>query len=263
MTILDKIIEFKRSELEKSISSLPVYKLEKSMFYGREVNSMSKSLLDNERTGIIAEFKRKSPSKGTINKDAMPQIVADGYFAAGASGVSVLTENEFFGGSVADLLQVRLNKMIPILRKDFVFTEYQVIEAKSIGADAVLLIAAVLQKDILFNLAKLANNLGLEVIMEVHDEPELEKYNRYINIIGVNNRDLKTFKVDTDISVGLAEKIPAGVVKISESGIANVSEILKLRKAGYNGFLMGERFMAETDPVGAFSSFINNLKIQP
>jgi indole-3-glycerol phosphate synthase len=259
MTILDKIIEFKRMELENKISIMPASELEKSVFFGRGVNSLSKSLLDRRRTGIIAEFKRKSPSKGIINDSASPKVVSDGYYQAGASAVSVLTESEFFGGSVEDLLEARQNSKIPILRKDFIIDEYQVIEAKSIGADAILLIAAALNKEQLLILAKLADSLGLEVIMEVHNLTELEKYNKYINIIGVNNRDLKTFKVDTDISVQLAENIPSGVVKISESGISDPSEIMKLKKNGYEGFFMGERFMAEKDPTKAFREFISKL----
>lgn len=260
MTILDKIIYFKRKELEKKMLSIPVSKLEKSRYFNREVNSLAASLLDKDRSGIIAEFKRKSPSKGTINKVALPQIVADEYYTSGASGVSVLTENEFFGGSDADLLQARQNSLIPILRKDFIINEYQVVESKSIGADAILLIAAAIKKIHLLNLAKLAQSLGMEVIMEVHNYTELDKFNKYINIIGVNNRDLTTFKVDTDVSLRLASKIPEGIVRLSESGISNPAEILKLKQAGYDGFLMGERFMADKNPGAAFKNFIELLK---
>lgn len=256
MTILEKIIACKKKELTKNAALISVRELEKRKLFNREVISLSESLLDKNKTGIIAEFKRKSPSKGIINSGASVAEVTSGYFREGASGVSVLTDNEFFAGSSDDLISARGNIFIPILRKDFIINEYQVIESKAIGADAILLIAAALGKTEILNLARVARSLGLEVLLEIHDPKELEMTNQYVNIIGVNNRNLKTFKVNTDTSEKLADKIPAGFIKISESGITSPEIIKKLRIAGFNGFLIGEKFMFTPDPVKAFSEFV-------
>lgn len=256
MTILEKIIAYKKKELTKDAALISVRELEKSKLFNRQVISLSESLLDKTKAGIIAEFKRKSPSKGIINSEASVVEVTSGYFREGASGVSVLTDNEFFGGSPDDLRSARANSFIPILRKDFIINEYQVIESKAMGADAILLIAAAIEKSEILNLARLASSLGLEVLLEIHDQKELEMVSQYVNIIGVNNRNLKTFKVNTDVSVKLADKIPVGFIKISESGITSPDIIKKLRIAGYNGFLIGEKFMFTPDPVKAFAEFV-------
>ena len=259
MTILDKIIENKKRELNLLIEATPVRNLEKSRLFKRQIISLSEFLLDKSKTGIIAEFKRKSPSRGIINSLSAIEEVTAGYFREGASGVSVLTDTQFFGGSNADLLSIREKSFFPILRKDFIIDEYQVIESKSIGADAILLIAAALGKKEILNLSRLARSLGLEVLLEIHEPNELEKVNPHVNIIGVNNRNLKTFEVNTDISEKLAEKIPDGVLKISESGITSSRVIKKLRDSGYNGFLIGEKFMCSSDPVKAFTEFVKEL----
>ena len=259
MTILDKIIENKRRELNLLIQATPVRDLENSILFKRQIISLSEFLLDKSKTGIIAEFKRKSPSKGIINSLSAIEEVTAGYFREGASGVSVLTDTQFFGGSNVDLLRARNKSIFPILRKDFIIDEYQVIESKSIGADAILLIAAALGNQEILNLSRLARSLGLEVLLEIHEPDELEKVNQYINIIGVNNRNLKTFEVNTDISEKLEEKIPDGYIKISESGISSPQVINKLRACGYNGFLIGEKFMGTPDPVKAFSEFVKDL----
>jgi indole-3-glycerol phosphate synthase len=259
MTILDKIIENKKKELEVLAGVTAVKDLQNSRLFKRETISLSEFILDKTKTGIIAEFKRKSPSKGIINSSSSVEEVTSGYFRAGASGVSILTDTQFFGGSNSDLLHAREKSLFPILRKDFIIDEYQVIESKSIGADAILLIAAALEKQTIVNLSQLARSLGLEVLLEIHEQDELDKVNQYVNIIGVNNRNLKTFEVNTDISDKIADKIPQGLLKISESGISSPQVIKKLRVIGYNGFLIGEKFMCTPDPVKAFSEFVKDL----
>ncbi len=259
MTILDKIIKNKRRELNLLTEATPVRDLENSRLFRRQIISLSEFLLDKSKTGIIAEFKRKSPSKGIINSLSAIGEVTSGYFREGASGVSVLTDTQFFGGSNADQFLIRGKSFFPILRKDFIIDEYQVIESKSIGADAILLIAAALGNQEILNLSRLARSLGLEVLLEIHEPDELEKVNQYVNIIGVNNRNLKTFEVNTDISEKLAEKIPDGFLKISESGISSPRVINNLRVYGYDGFLIGEKFMGTSDPVKTFSEFVKDL----
>jgi indole-3-glycerol phosphate synthase len=217
-------------------------------------------LLDSNKTSIIAEFKRKSPSKGILNATASVAEVTGGYNRSGASALSVLTDTEYFGGSVSDLSVARACNNLPVLRKDFVISEYQVFESKAIGADAVLLIAAVLESNRLRDLARLAQSLGLEVLMEVHNIEELDKVNGFVDVIGVNNRSLDTFVVDINTSLQLADKIPDDFVKISESGITSPEAITLLKDAGYQGFLIGERFMASPDPVRAFEGFVNSIK---
>jgi indole-3-glycerol phosphate synthase len=259
MTILDKIIENKKKEVNLFSSLTPIKDLEKSSLFQREIISLSTSLADKSKTGIIAEYKRKSPSKGILNSKASVVDVTTGYFREGASGVSILTDIQFFGGSTADLSHAREKSNSPILRKDFIISEYQVIESKSIGADAILLIASVLDKETILSLSELARSLGLEVILEIHDQAELAMVNQFINIIGVNNRNLKTFEVNTELSEKTAQKIPKGFLKISESGISSAAEIRKLRISGYDGFLIGGKFMCTSDPVKAFSEFIKDL----
>lgn len=260
MTILDKIIENKKKELSILEKLTPVKELEKSGYYSRKAFSLSAFLSEKNKTAIIAEFKRKSPSKGIINSFSMAGDVVSGYFREGASGVSILTDTQFFGGSVSDLLVVRDKSEFPILRKDFIIDEYQVIESKSIGADTILLIAAVLRSSEILKLSELARSLGMEVLLEVHEPDELEKVNQYVNIIGVNNRNLKSFEVDINTSVKMAGLIPPGFLKISESGISSPASIKNLISYGYNGFLIGEKFMSCPDPVRAFSDFARELK---
>jgi indole-3-glycerol phosphate synthase len=259
MTILDRIIENKKRELAVLASAKSVKVLEKSSLFRREAISLSAFILAENKTGIIAEYKRQSPSKGIINSVSDVVEVTSGYFKAGASGVSILTDNVFFGGSNADLLRVRERSLFPILRKDFIIDEYQVVESKSIGADAILLIAAALGAKNILCLAELARSLGMEVILEIHEPEELDKVNQYVTIIGVNNRNLKTFEVNTDLSEKLAENIPTGFLKISESGISSPVIIKKLKAAGYNGFLIGEKFMSTPDPVYAFTEFVKDI----
>lgn len=256
MTILDKIISQKRIAVDVAKEKNPAKKLEESNYFKRTTLLLTDFIVNPNKTGIIAEFKRKSPSKGIINSDAGIEEVTTGYFRSGASALSILTDNEFFGGTAADLSRARELNPIPILRKDFIIDEYQIIEAKAIGADAILLIAAALTKDQTKDLARFAQSLQLQVLLEVHNAHELDHLNEYVNIAGVNNRDLKTFSVDTDISVRLVNEIPSEFLKISESGISSPLTIKMLRSYGYQGFLIGEFFMRTPDPALAFSDFV-------
>jgi indole-3-glycerol phosphate synthase len=258
MNILDKIIEFKRSEVEERKRETPLAMLEKSPLFGRQPLSLRKFLTDPGKTGIIAEFKRRSPSKGVINDRVDVRDVTGGYTRHGASCLSVLTDQQFFGGSSEDLQQARYNA-IPILRKDFMIDEYQITEAKAMGADVILLIAACLSPDEVRRLAIFARSLGLEVLLEIHNEEELGHICEETELVGVNNRDLKTFTVDVDRSIKLSEKIPAGKIIISESGISNVDTIRRLKNHGFRGFLIGESFMKEPDPGAAFEKFVREL----
>lgn len=259
MNILEKIIAQKKIEVAERKQQQPLHVLERTDGYARPAISLRKFLSDPSKTGIIAEFKRKSPSKGWINANADPAVVTGAYTAYGASGLSVLTDEHFFGGSLDDLLRARVND-IPILRKDFIIDDYQVVEAKAIGADVILLIAANLTPGQVSALAATAKNLGLEVLLEIHNEEELEHICDDVDIVGVNNRNLKTFEVSIATSVHLGGLIPPDKIKISESGISNVEAIRELKSYGFNGFLIGENFMKTPDPANAFATFVEQLK---
>lgn len=260
MTILDKIIADKSREVALKKSIIPVSQLENSVLFNSRTNSLSK-LLKNSTSGIIAEHKRKSPSKQTINSSFTVEEVVKGYQNAGVCGISVLTDMKYFGGSLDDLLLARASVSIPLLRKEFIIDEYQLLEAKAHGADVILLIAAVLSREEIKYLSEFAQSLGLEVLLEVHNEEELHKsIMPSLNMIGVNNRNLKTFDVSLSYSKELANLIPNDFVKISESGISNLSDVKELQPYGYQGFLIGENFM-KTDNAGfAASEFIKQLK---
>ena len=260
MNILEKIIAHKKEEVANRKKLYPVQLLEQSPYFHTPVVSMKKYLLREDKNGIIAEFKRRSPSKGNINPYATVESVSIGYMQAGASGLSILTDEHFFGGRSEDLTVARKYNFCPILRKDFVIDEYQLIEAKSIGADTVLLIAECLEKDQLQQLANKAKSLGLEVLMEIHSLAQLAKLCDSVTIVGVNNRNLETFDVNINTSLELATAIPAEFIKISESGISNPESILELREAGYNGFLIGETFMKTADPARACLDFIESVE---
>ncbi|MBC5834002.1 indole-3-glycerol phosphate synthase TrpC [Flavobacterium sp. F372] len=259
MDILEKIIADKRREVELKKSIIPVSQLENSVLFNSRTHSLSK-LLQNSSSGIIAEHKRKSPSKQTINSSFTVEEVVKGYQNAGVCGISVLTDMKYFGGSLDDLLLARASVTIPLLRKEFIIDEYQLIEAKAHGADVILLIAAVLTRQEIKYLSEFAQSLGLEVLLEVHNEEELQKaIMPSLNMIGVNNRNLKTFEVSLSYSKELANLIPNEFVKISESGISNVAAVKELQQFGYQGFLIGENFM-KTDNAGlAASEFIKQL----
>ncbi|GAA4748434.1 indole-3-glycerol phosphate synthase TrpC [Flavisolibacter ginsenosidimutans] len=258
MNILEKIIAHKKTEVTKRKVEKPVADLEKERFFKRETLSLRKFILDEKKTGIIAEYKRQSPSKGIINDRDSVEIVTKAYFSYGASGISVLTDHEFFGGSLDDLIAARDNG-VPLLRKDFTIDEYQIIEAKAYGADAVLLIAACLSPQEVKSLAAVARNLGLEVLLELHDESELEHVCDDVSLVGVNNRNLKNFEVDLEHSVRLAQQIDDKFIKVAESGINDVKNIQYLKQAGFKGFLIGEYFMKQTSPMEAFKEFTYQL----
>ncbi len=257
MTILDTIIQQKKIEIANAVKSIA--ELEQSEFYKRKTLSAREFILDGNRTGVIAEFKRKSPSKGVINDKADVIEVTKAYADNGASCLSVLTDEKFFGGSIDDLIKARTNN-IPILRKDFIIDEYQIVEAKAIGADLILLIAACLTPQRVKELAAFARKLQLEVLLEIHDDKELEHICDEIDLIGVNNRDLKTFNVDINKSIELAKEIPDQKIKIAESGIDNIKNIQTFRSFGFQGFLIGELFMKQTNPANAFANFALQLK---
>jgi len=258
-SILEKILAFKQQELEKTKSVTSITQLEKSRYFDREILLMSNYITSKSKTGIIAEFKRRSPSKGNINDHSGIEEVVTGYFRNGASGISVLTDSEYFGGSCNDLSRTRELINIPVLRKDFIFDEYQIIESKATGADAVLLIAAALSKENTKKLSRLARSLHLQVLLELHNARELSHINEYVNMVGVNNRDLATFEVDIETSVQLVDDIPNDFVKISESGISSPLAVKKLRNCGYQGFLIGESFMRTADPAIAFKDFVRQI----
>jgi indole-3-glycerol phosphate synthase len=257
MNILDTIVEQKRLEVLKRKRDYPLSSLASFESYRRKTNRIEFAIGD-EKAGIIAEFKRKSPSRGLIHPDADPVEVASAYEAAGVSAMSILTDQSFFGGSLMDLKQVReACPRLVLLRKDFIIDSYQLHEASAYGADMILLIAAVLERHEVEELALEASSLGLNTLFEVHHRGELEKYHEEIRFVGVNNRDLKTFKVDTQRSLELIGAMPPNVVAVSESGLSNPEEIRKLSAAGYNLFLMGENFMKEKDPGAACERFMN------
>ena len=259
MDILEAIIADKKQELLLVKQKVSIGKLERDPMFNRQTISLCDRLTGSSKGGIIAEFKRKSPSRGMINENADPVKISEGYVQAGASGLSVLTDTKYFAGSREDLVRVREANQCPILRKDFMMDEYQLLEARAWGADVILLIAAVLEKDEVRDLSALAHSLGLEVLLEVHEESELDVLNENIDIVGINNRDLKRMVTDVNTSLELSEMIPADFLKISESGISDPGTILKLKEYGYRGFLIGEFFMQQTDPVNACRNLIEGL----
>ena len=262
MTILDKIIAFKKKEIAKIKAEVPVKKLVESPNFGRTVLSLKKSLLEVGSTGIIAEYKRQSPSKGIINDKATIAEVTNGYLDANVAAQSILTDTSFFGGTMADLMEARvINQQKPILRKDFVVDGFQIVEAKAIGADVILLIASCLTPLELKNFGNLATDLGMEVLYEVHTQEDLDKINDLDNkIIGINNRNLKTFEVDLEHSMRLANQIPTSAIKISESGISDPRIITGLKEYNFKGFLVGETFMKEENPGLACEEFISLIR---
>ncbi len=259
MNILDKIVAQKQIEVAARKLQTPVAVLEQMKYFSAESLSLYSFLLDPTKTGIIAEYKRKSPSKGVINDQATVEEVTMAYAKYGASGISVLTDTEFFGGSLTDLLAATINEL-PLLRKDFMIDEYQLIEAKAHGAEVILLIAACLSPDKVKSMAATAKSLGLEVLLEIHNEQELEHICDSIDLVGVNNRNLKTFEVSIDTSLALIKQIPTNKLAIAESGISNVDTIVTLRQAGFKGFLIGENFMKQASPSIAFADFVHQLK---
>ena len=261
MNILEQIIANKYKEVAERKELYPVKLLEKSLYFETPTISLERYLLRPDKSGIIAEIKRKSPSRGDINPYVSVERTSIGYMQAGASALSILTDGPYFGGKNEDLSTARKYNYCPILRKDFTVDEYQIVEAKSIGADAILLIAAALEPARLKELAAFARSFGLEVLLEVRDKEELDAtLCEDVNVVGVNNRNLKDFVTDVNTSFEMAKYIPSGVTKISESGIGHPETLLQLREAGFNGFLIGESFMYNSRPERAAANFIKEYK---
>lgn len=260
MTILDKITTYKLKEVAAKKEAIPTRLLEKFPLFVKETKSLAE-VLRNSTTGIIAEHKRRSPSKSIINNTVLLPTVVSGYQAAGATAISVLTDATFFGGSLEDLLVTEKTVSVPILRKEFIVDPYQIYEAKAYGADAILLIAAYLSEETLKQFSYLAKSMKLEVLLEVHNSEELQKsLLPNVDMIGINNRNLKNFKVNIEISKKLSAEIPADFIKISESGIDDTETVKNLRNYGFEGFLIGEHFMKTENPGEAAKLFIEKLR---
>ena len=261
MDILERIVKDKRIEVKLRKSLIPISQLEQSVLFDSPLNSLA-NRLKNSASGIIAEHKRRSPSKAEINQSLNVQDVAKGYENANVCGMSILTDAKYFGGSLDDLLVARASCILPLLRKEFIIDDYQILEAKAYGANVILLIAAILTKTEIERFSKLAKTLDLEVLLEIHNEEELQKYMiPTIDMIGVNNRNLKTFEVSLDISKNLSGMIPNEFVKVSESGISSVDSIKELQQFGYQGFLVGENFMKTENPGKSAQEFIKQLEL--
>ena len=258
MNILDKIIVDKRREVQEKKEIFPIDFLMNSPLFIRKTNSLSESVKIG--SGIIAEFKRRSPSKQVINQISSVIDVVKGYENAGVSGISVLGDTKYFGGALEDLIQARNSVNIPILRKEFIIDIYQIFEAKAFGADTILLIAAILTKDEIIAFSKQAKELGLEILLEIHNAEELKKSDlTYVDLVGVNNRNLKTFEVSLQTSKALSRLIPDNKIKVSESGIGTIEAINELKECGFKGFLIGENFMKTDDPGKAAIEFLKKL----
>ncbi|MFN5422900.1 MAG: indole-3-glycerol phosphate synthase TrpC [bacterium] len=259
MNILDTIIEKKRVEVSGRKQHKGLNELQQSIHYSRTPISLTSTLKQNSSSGIIAEFKRRSPSKGIINAQADVIQVATAYQDAGAAAISVLTDESFFGGSDNDLLRVRPHLHIPILRKEFIIDQYQVHEAKAIGADLILLIAACLDPEEVRELSTLAKSIGLEVLLELHDEDEIGHICDTVDLVGINNRSLKTFDVNIERSLMMSRQIPQDKLRVAESGIDDPAQVRLFSENGYNAFLIGENFMKTSDPGLALRKFIENI----
>lgn len=260
MSILDQIVADKRQEVALKKALIPVSQLEQSVLFERNTISLSKRL-KNSHSGIIAEHKRRSPSKSVINNSLSVQTVAKGYENADVCGISVLTDGKYFGGSLDDLILARSSCNLPLLRKEFIIDAYQILEAKAYGADAILLIAAILTRDEIKQFSKLSKQLNLDVLLEVHNEEELNKsIMPSLDMLGVNNRNLKTFEVNLETSKNLSAQIPHDFVKVSESGISSIKAIQTLKSYDFKGFLIGENFMKTDNPGNSAAQFIKQLE---
>ncbi|MDA9002651.1 indole-3-glycerol phosphate synthase TrpC [Flavobacteriaceae bacterium] len=258
-SILDRIVTDKYTEVALRKQLIPIKQLEHSVLFEHQSPSLSTRLI-NSTSGLITEHKRRSPSKDCINQNLNVQDVAKGYETAGACGMSVLTDMKYFGGSLEDLLNSKASCEIPLLRKEFIIDTYQIVEAKAYGADVILLIAAILSREEIQAFSRLAQSLGMEVLLEIHNEDELQKsIMPSLNMIGVNNRNLKTFEVSLETSKTLSGLIPDEFVKISESGIRTVEDIKSLQPYGFKGFLIGENFMKTENPGASAAAFIKQL----
>ena len=262
MTILDTIVVAKKEEVATKKKHSPIVEMEKSPYFKASCYSLKEHIKDPSKHGIIAEFKRRSPSKGIIHEGACPKTITQGYIQAGASVLSVLTDHSFFGAQENDFSIARESNSSPILRKEFIIDEYQVIESKAMGADAILLIAKILTVAEIKKFAGLAKNLGMEVFLETHNEQEVRHAaDLEVDLIGINNRNLNTFEVDVENSIRLAQQLPPHVLKIAESGISSVPLFNTLKENGFDGFLIGEYFMRDPQPAEKCKSFIQSLAV--
>jgi len=257
MNILEQIISNKVAEVESDKINHPVTKLKESIYFNRSAYSLRNRL--KNKIGVIAEFKRKSPSKGIIRQHASVRAITLDYEKHGASACSILTDQNYFQGGIKDIIDVRAILNIPILRKDFIIDPYQIIEAKSIGADLILLIGECLTKLQIRDYTNQAHDLGLEVLMELHEAEELEKWNPQIDLLGINNRDLKNFHTGIKKSLEIASSLPVESIWISESGLKGPDELQQLASVGYRGFLIGEAFMRADDPGKLCGDFVHSL----
>ena len=261
MNILEEIVAHKHRETTECRELVPVKKLERSEAFNVPVVSLVSYLKRPDKVGIIAEIKRRSPSEGMLNEYISVEQLSIGYMQAGASALSILTDAKYFGGTNDDLTMARRFNYCPVLRKDFIVDEYQVIEARAIGADAILLIAGVLNEKEIAQMAALASSLGLEVVLEIHHGDELPSSLENIDILGVNNRNLTDFTTDVNRSFEIAEKLPVnGLVRISESGLGDAETILELKKTGFQGFLIGEKFMRNSRPEAVCAALVQKLQ---
>lgn len=261
MNILETIVARKKEEVAERKRLKEISAIRNDPYYSRQSISLVARLSAPGASGIIAEFKRKSPSKGIINDQLDPVEVVKAYQDAGASAVSILTDEYFFGGADQDLLRARPFLDIPILRKEFIVDEYQVHEAKAMGADLILLIAACLTTDAVAHLSILSRSLGMEVLLELHDEDELAHVCETVDLVGINNRSLKTFDVNIERSLRMAAQLPKGKLKVAESGIDDAAQVKMFSENGYNAFLIGENFMKTNDPGMALRSFRNDIQL--
>ena len=257
--ILNTIIEHKLVEVAARKKEMSIAELEAMPLFSAKTSSLKASIQEEGKTGIIAEFKRQSPSKGIINAIAGVEEVTKAYQQFGASGISVLTDQTFFGGSLTDL-SIAVTRTIPVLRKEFIVDEFQLIEAKAYGASVILLIAACLTEEKTKQLAVMAKSLGLEVLLELHDATELDHICEEVDLVGINNRSLKSFEVNIEHSLQLKNQLPKNKLSIAESGIYDVETFKLLKKEGFDGFLMGEYFMKQADPAAAFEAFTQLIK---
>lgn len=257
--ILSEIIANKRFEVNLQKQAISIEQLQEGISEAPVIRSM-KQALASSKSGVIAEFKRRSPSKGWIKQDARPEEIVLSYATAGASALSILTDEKFFGGSLKDIRIARPLVEIPILRKDFIIDEYQLYQAKIVGADAVLLIAAALEQERCNELTEKAHSLGLEVLLEIHSPEELSYINEKIDMVGINNRNLGTFFTDVENSFRLAGQLPQGAVLVSESGISDPEIVKRLRTAGFRGFLIGETFMKTEQPGETLQNFLQAIQ---
>lgn len=257
--ILSEIIANKRFEVDFQKRIIPLEQLQEGITELRPTLSMKANLAASS-TGIISEFKRRSPSKDWIYRDAKIEEVIPAYERAGASALSILTDEKYFGGAMRDIRTARPLTSLPILRKDFIVDEYQIYQARVIGADAILLIASALSPELCLELTHIAHDLRLEVLLEIHNEDELNHINDDIDMVGINNRNLGSFHTDVSNSFRLAQLLPKNKMLVSESGLSETGTILKLQKAGFKGFLMGEAFMKTHQPGKALSVLIEDLQ---